>query len=376
MTARRIVRLSHGWIGVILGLFIVLVAGSGACLAFVSEMFLVQFGEMLEAQAPTPGASYVEIDAMIAAAQIARGKAFTIQGIMMPHTRLSKVSTALVYGVEKGGDPAFPIEVSVDPWTGAAKGSFSLADAFGHDLLDFHHELLLGEIGVTFVSALGVLLMLFALSGLWLWWPRKGSTWRRALSPGLKGSGTNKLFQLHVWLGIWTALLVTLFALTGAATVRPNWFGPLLDDMHEREPRGGVWSKACEGATSFSDAAKQAVSRFPGKQVSTICVMPGEPIHVYLRGPGDVNTMQGDSLAWVHPSCDGVIETVDASLQSTPEWLGSTVFTLHGGYSFGPFVGPILVLVTGLSLVFFAVSGIIVFFTRTWRPSARAQPHQ
>jgi hypothetical protein len=100
-------------------------------------------------------------------------------------------------------------------------------------------------------------------------------------------------------------------------------------------------------------------------------VIPGEPIHAYLRGPDDVNTMQGDSLAWVHSSCDGVIETVDASQQSTPEWLYSTTFTFHGGYSFGPFVGPILVIITGLSLVFFSVSGIIVFFTRTWR---RATP--
>jgi uncharacterized iron-regulated membrane protein len=52
----------------------------------------------------------------------------------------------------------------------------------------------------------------------------------------------------------------------------------------------------------------------------------------------------------------------------------STTFTFHGGYSFGPFVGPILVLIAGLSLVFFSVSGIIVFFTRTWRPSAVSYP--
>ncbi len=42
--------------------------------------------------------------------------------------------------------------------------------------------------------------------------------------------------------------------------------------------------------------------------------------------------------------------------------------SLHGGYTFRPFLGPVLVPLTGLSLVFFSVSGVIVFFTRTCRP--------
>ena len=100
-------------------------------------------------------------------------------------------------------------------------------------------------------------------------------------------------------------------------------------------------------------------------------VMPGEPIHVYFRGADDLNAIEGDSLAWVHPSCPGVVEAIDIAELSVGERLHGMMFSLHGGYTFGPVLGSVLVIVTGVSLVFFAVSGIVVFFTRTWRPGRR-----
>lgn len=371
MSARRFLRLTHGWIGVVLGLFIILVAGSGASLAFMSEMFLAQYGEVLEAEAPRPGASYTNVDAMFASAQELRGDKFVPTGVLMPHTRVPKVSTAMVFGMEEGGDPLYPMMVSVDPWTAEAKGAFSLGDAFGHDMIDFHFELVMGEAGATFVAVLGLLLVLFAVTGLWLWWPRKGYVWRKARAPALRGRGRDKLFQLHGWLGVWTALLVLLFSLSGTATIRPDWFGPTLVDPHLREPTGGVWARQCEGQTSFGEAVRLGQAQFPGKTLSTMYVVPGEPIHVYFRGPGDLNAIEGDSLAWVHPSCPGVIQAIDIAELPIGERLHAMMFSLHGGYTFGPVLGPALVVVTGISLVFFAVSGIIVFFARTWRPRSK-----
>ncbi len=146
----------------------------------------------------------------------------------------------MVFGMEEGGDPYYPMMVGVDPWTGEAKGAFSLGDAFGHDMLDFHYELVFGELGAAFSSALGILLVLFAATGPWLLVAAPRYVWRKARAPALHSKASSKLFQLHGWLGVWTALLVVLFSLSGTAVARPGWFGPLLADAHEREPEGGM----------------------------------------------------------------------------------------------------------------------------------------
>jgi uncharacterized iron-regulated membrane protein len=370
MTARRFLRLTHGWLGVILAIWIVVVAGTGASLAFMSEMFLAQYGDVLRAEAPA-NAPRVGIDQMFESAKALRGGAFEPVGVLMPHTRVPGASAAMVFGMEKGGDPVYPMMVGVDPFTGEAKGAFSLGDAFGHDMLDFHYELVFGQIGATVSSVLGILLVLFAATGLWLWWPKRGYVWRKARAPHLKGRISSKLFHLHGWLGVWTALLVVLFSLTGTAVARPGWFGPMLADAHEREPTGGAWARQCAGTVTPGEAATAALQRFPGKEVTTIYLEAGGPTHVYLRGRRDLNKIEGDSIAWVHPTCPGVIETIDAGALAASERAGGMMHSLHGGYTLGPVLGPILVVLTGLSLVFFSISGAIVFFTRTWRPRIR-----
>lgn len=371
MSARRFLRLTHGWIGAILALFVVLVAGTGASLAFMSEMFLAQYGEVLKAEAPAVDAQPVGVDALFAAAKEARGERFSPTGILMPHSRVSKVETALVFGMETGGDPHYPMMVSVDPWTGEAKGAFSLGDALGHDMIDFHYELTMGQAGATFVSVLGVLLVGFALTGLWLWWPRQGSAWQKARTLRLKGKASQQLFTLHGWLGVWTSLLIVLFALSGTATARPEWFGPALADVDALQPSGAVWDRQCGGTVSPGQAAVKAGEQFPGRSVAAIYLVPDEPIHVFLKGASDLDRIDGDAVFWQHTTCAGTGKAIDLADAGASYQLENMMLTIHGGYLFGPVFGPVLVILTGLSLVFFSVSGVVVFFTRTLRGTSR-----
>jgi uncharacterized iron-regulated membrane protein len=371
MSARRLLRLTHGWIGAVLALFVVLVAGTGASLAFMSEMFLAQYGDVLRAEAPAPGAEPASIEKLFAAAQAAQGPNFAPLGVLMPHSRVPKAETAMVFGMERGGDPHYPMMVSVDPWTAKVKGAFSLGDAFGHDMIDFHYELTMGPLGATFTAVLGLLLVGFAATGLWLWWPRKGSAWRKARMLRLKGSASQQLFTLHGWLGVWTALLVVLFALSGTATARPEWFGPALADADALQPAGGDWARDCGDTVTPGLAAANARARFPRREVASIYLVPDEPIHVLMKRAGDLDRIDGDAIYWQHARCAGVGKGVDLSTARLPHQLSNMMLSLHGGYLFGPVLGPIMVLVTGLSLVFFSLSGVIVFFTRTLRSKAR-----
>lgn len=371
MSARRFLRLTHGWIGAVVGLFVILVAGSGASLAFMSEMFLAQYGDVLRAEAPAPDAPYADLDRIVAAADAAQGNGYSTMGVLMPHSRVPSVETAMAFGMDASGADE-PMIVSVDPWTAQAKGSFNLGDALGHEVIDFHYHLLQGDIGATFVAVLGILLVLFALTGLWLWWPRAGGVWRKAKNPHVSGAGKHVWFRLHGWLGVWMAGLIVLFGLTGTAVARDEWFGPLLVQEDAHAPTGGIWARQCGGQVSFGAAAAAAQRLYPDRHVTMIYAgPPGEPYQAMLKGAGDLNAMEGDVAAWVHPTCAGVVHAVDLGEGSAADRAGAMMFSLHGGYTFGNVVGDLLVVSTGLGLVFLTGSGLWVFFTRTLRSGRR-----
>jgi uncharacterized iron-regulated membrane protein len=382
MTARRLLTLLHAWLGALAAVFVVLVAGSGAALAFMSEMFEAQYGAVLEAEAPRADAPYADLDRVLAAAQAGSradlGKSFAPLGVLMPHSRVEGIETALPFGIPEGGAGFEDTWMfSVDPWTGAYQGQFRLDDAFGHKLVHFHHDLFVGPVGVTLVSALGLLLAAFALTGLWLWWPRNGSAWSKARRLELGGGPRRALFNLHAWAGVWAALAIVLFSLTGAATAKPDWFGPLLAGAPAAPPASAGFDRRCAGVVTPGQAARAAEAAHPGHRLAMLYfgAGPDQPYRLSLKSGRDLDRMGGDLIVFAHPSCPGVTWSDDVARGTLAERAGQMMFSLHGGYSFGPWLGDLLVVLSGLSLLLLAGSGLYVFFTRTLRFPAR-RPRQ
>ena len=69
MTARRLLSLIHGAIGSLLALFIILVGGTGAALAFMSEMFMAEYGQILRVET-VKSEPYADLDRLIGGAKI------------------------------------------------------------------------------------------------------------------------------------------------------------------------------------------------------------------------------------------------------------------------------------------------------------------
>lgn len=372
MRLKRVTRQLHGWIGVIAAAFILLVALSGASLAFMSQFFLAQYGNVLRADAP---AAPADLDRLFAAAQASQ-PGFQPMGVLMPHTRVPDVSTAMVFGMPAdAGGREDPLMISLDPGTARVKGSLWLGDALGHELIDFHWQLLAGDLGATFVALLGLLLALFALSGLWLWWPRRGHVLKKAGHLRLRNRKLGAaMFSLHGWLGVWTAVLILVFALSGTAVARPDWFGRALKDADAFAPTGTVWQRQCSGTVTPGEAARVLAAAHPDRQLTTFYLgAPGGLHTLLMRAPGDLNSMEGDLVAWVHPTCPGLVHSVDMGEQSLAAKADSLMFSLHGGYSFGPVLGRILVLFAGLALAVLTVSGTITFLARRRRPNRQSR---
>lgn len=357
MRARRIVRQLHGWAGLFVAAFLLLIALSGASLAFMSEMFLAQYGDVLRSEAGPVAAP--DLDAMAASATAAAGPGFQTHGLLMPHSRVPGVETAMLFGTRPGED--YPSMISVDPATAATKGMFRLDQAFAHELIDFHYQLLAGEIGTIFVSVLGLLTVAFALSGIWLWWPGRRRAQAKLGYPGAAARRANLWFVLHSWAGIWASLAIAFFALTGVATAKPEWLG-MSEPPHEAPPSAG-FERTCNGRVSVGDAARTAAKAYPDRRLTMVDfpASPGEPYTLYLHRAADWNAMEGDLVLLVHPTCAGLTHAIDVTAGGIDQSANATAFSLHGGYSFGPVLGDILVIFTGLSLAFLSGSGVMAF---------------
>lgn len=374
MSARRLLARLHSWVGAVVALFLVAVSLSGAALAFDAELFRLQYPYLASTDPARAASAPPKVDAMLAAARAGYGREFEPMGLFMPNSRV-EVDTAMFYGLRPGGTGLEDtVMIVVDPATNRYRGDFILDDAWGHQLIHFHHELFAGEIAAAFVAVLGLLLAAFALTGLYLWWPRHGPVRRKARVPHLGGRPLGKWYRIHSWIGFWTAIPVLVFGLTGTAVSRPDWFGGLLAKLPYETPAelAPAFARTCRSRVTPDQALATAQAALPGQRLATFgFAHENEPYRLTFKSNSPLDHVEGDTVAFVHATCPGVVRTAEAS--GARGVLGQLIFSLHAGRSFGPVLGDPLVLIGGLASALLAGSGVYVFVARHLTKRRRAR---
>lgn len=82
-------------------------------------------------------------------------------------------------------------------------------------------------IGLPFVGWTGVVMTFMGLSGLWLWWPRKGQ-WRRAFLVRSGARGLALHLDLHRAAGIWSLAVFLAVSTSGIYLTFPQKIGPFI----------------------------------------------------------------------------------------------------------------------------------------------------
>jgi len=198
-------------------------------------------------------------------------------------------------------------------------------------LLTFMHRLhgnflMSREFGRPLVGWLGVAMCLLGISGLVLWWPKRGQ-WKFAFKVRRTASGLRFHRELHAATGIWIFLVFMAVSFSGVVIAWPQTMGlggpgAGARGMSKIEP---VADAKPVGATEAVIAATAAV---PGIKVSSISIpaRPGQPISVNYRSHDAVNAtvmidptsgkvlMVRDNsehfLAWMRPVHDGTLNSV------------------------------------------------------------------
>jgi uncharacterized iron-regulated membrane protein len=204
----------HLWIGLALGLYIVMLSLTGSALVFRREM---------DAAFRTPVPEFRENATVMTTEQItARANAlypgYTITFVSDGVRRRNPV---ILVSMKKGDEEK---ERLFNPYTGEDIGdSFPWKSRALLWLVNLHDELLFDRTGRWWNGLLSGVVTILCLTGAVVWWP--GSMrWKRAMSVKWSGGWRRMNFDLHSAMGFWMFALMLVWAISGLYLGIPDPF--------------------------------------------------------------------------------------------------------------------------------------------------------
>ena len=263
----------------------------------------------------------------------------------------------------------------VNPYTGEVLGRRAWRETVAGWLLELHYSFLAGEWGTVFAGVMAALLLVSALSGVWLY----RGFWKNLLRLRWRASARVFSSSLHKAVGISSVAFNLVLGFTGA------WWN--LQSLPSLWNKGPVVARA--PGRLFSDAVSvdalvaQAPRLIPGLDLSELQIdfpfQPGDLLLVSGRTPtGNPFRSSGGGVVSFYAQTGAVAKITDVRSEGLWTRIEDTFGTLHFG-TFGGLSIKILWCLGGLTPGVLALSGFVVWQSRRRarrnRPSAtRRQP--
>jgi uncharacterized iron-regulated membrane protein len=214
----------HRWVGIGIGIYVLLVSFSGSVMVYRGELDRL-FASRTVVVKPR---EHQLSDAQLLAAARAAYSGIRFSGIQIHRPRAADraVEVWFLFGGRRVGPGR--IKRLFDPYTGQ-----DLGDPVGQEpvpiswIARLHENLISGSTGLALNGAGAALLSLLCVSGAVIWWPGS-ARWRRSLTLRRNVGWRRLTWDLHYVLGFWVFLLVFMWALTGIYLAFPDAFSSLL----------------------------------------------------------------------------------------------------------------------------------------------------
>jgi uncharacterized iron-regulated membrane protein len=366
-TLKRTLRTAHLWLALILFLPIVVIGISGSALLIQSHYWSRTF------PAATATGPKQTILRAIEAARAAGPQ----------DARLGRVDLSVREGqpvavqLNPPGRGVRSVRVYVDPVSLEVLGTREVVprgQALGF-LINIHSFLMMRSyVGVKVVGALGVVMILMAISGLVLWWPKQGQ-WRRAFLVRRCARGLPLYVDLHHAAGIWTVVVLLIMSVSGVylcfpQTVTGALTAVLPSALGSGEPVVGF--VPTPGPLDADTAVASAVTAVPDARAIGV-LMPeqaGRPILVFLETTRFGGATQPQILVTLDQATGDIGYVDDPRDHGMVEQVVNLQNALHYGSAYGT-LWQIVVFVSGLLPLFFAITGLSIWWARR-RVTARA----
>lgn len=324
MLPTRRIYLVHRWSGLVSAVFIVFFSLTGAVAVYRAEIDRVATAGLTVPASATRASLQ---DAVDAARTAVPGREPEL--LWLP----ARPGDAIIVRFAPGADL---IRVFVDPATGRVVGSSSgeyLANVIRQTHLRFYF---FGWQGRVVTGLFGLMLLVSAVTGLWLYAPFMKGVWRsgrrwwqlRDDTPQLTWSDCHKL------LGITTLFFNTIIGATGAVLGLENLqrFSPALATTLHPGPSRALSTERCAAARPLDRLIEAAQAHVAGLRATLIAFPVGKMRYMTVSGqvPGRLRA-EGSTWVTLDPCSGGVLEHFDAREATLTSSLYLWMEPLHFG---------------------------------------------
>jgi sulfite reductase (NADPH) flavoprotein alpha-component len=361
--AKRVLFRIHWILGITAGLVLSVVGVTGAMIGFESAILRAINPQLHAAITEKPMALP---SALVEAARGAypdyRARSLAWEGDDQP------VVVRMSRGAGRGG-----IDVAVDP-----RAAIVLGTPRGRDVFEFaerlHRNLAAGPVGKQIVGASTATLLLLAISGLVLRWPRRARSVRAWLTFNPKLRGRGFLWHLHSVSATWVLAFYLVAALTGLWWSYDFYRGAVnamagVDGPPRRPPGDG--REALEPASI--DQAFAVFRREAGEATRATVALSGTagaPVEIRYQTAASPHERAWDTIRIDAAAARVASREPYADLPRGPRFV-SSLFPLHSGSFFG-LPGRIAMALASLMIPFFAVTGFLLWIARRRNAARRA----
>ncbi|MDG2170759.1 MAG: PepSY-associated TM helix domain-containing protein [Opitutales bacterium] len=235
MSFRKTIFWMHLIAGVIAGIVILIMCVTGVALTYEKSMIAWSERDARRIETPEPGTEQMPVEALLKIAGETESDA-NPSGLIF----YSKPDSAVAISYGRSG------AVYANPYTGEVRASEATTmRSFMRTMVSWHRWIALSgdsrSLGKAITGACNFAFLFLAVSGIYLWWPRKWTM--NALkaillfNASLKGKARD--WNWHNVIGIWSALILAVLTAT-ALPISYGWAGDLIYTLTGTEqPAGG-----------------------------------------------------------------------------------------------------------------------------------------
>ena len=365
---------AHRWLGLFVGLYIVLLAASGIGMVFSTSLYAWELGEQAVA-VPMQNQPYAPPHIWLEKAQARYGPLPGFEGYFGPRATPMRISAPTLIYEPAGRDHVHGV-ITINPYTGEPLARFIAEDTWSMLPLKLHMSLFLPEtIWPWVLIALSLILVLFGLSGLYIWWPGR-ARWRVAAHIVRPNSPLN-LRRLHGAIGFWTSPLIILAGITGLMLTRfdvaeamtaPLGASAEYDPVANPPGHCAAPRTLAESSVTAGNALALARQRFPTHELASIYVPSAEAqvFTIWLRPAASTVPARGDSEVVVDARCGTVLFARGENEMRSGDAVLTYLIELHNGRLLG-LPGEAIIVLQGLAITLLPLAGISLWLWRTRR---------